>query len=301
MFLRDHLTNEMNKVILGTWSFSKEAVTTTRDALLSSQSSIDSIEKGINSIEENMKYGPCIVGVGGPRNSHGFLEMDAAVMNGRHLQFGAVTALKGFSKPISVARSVMERCTHSMLTADGARIFAEKEGFTFNPELASKDTNGELPFQCHDTLGLIVLDGDDISCGVSTSGMPNKHPGRVGDSALPGNGLYADVSGGAACCSGDGDFILKFCPAFQVVQLLKQGKKPKEACNIVISDMTNRCSEYFEISIIAVNMKGEYGAGTTVASWKDPLEKDKTFNGFPYVAWTSGMDEPVCLCQEIIT
>lgn len=48
-------------------------------------------------------------------------------------------------------------------------------------------------------------------------------------------------------------------------------------------------------------LQGEYGAGTTVPSWKDPLEKDKTFNGFPYVAWTSGMDEPVCLCQEIIT
>lgn len=299
----------MYKVIVGTWSFSYEAVTTARNVLLSSQSSIHSIEKGVNSIEENMNYGPCIVGVGGPRNSHGFLEMDAAVMNGRHLQFGAVTALKGFSKPISVARSVMERCTHSMLTAEGARIFAEKEGFTFNPELASEanisesycQNNGEMPPQSHDTLGLIVLDGDDISCGVSTSGMPNKHPGRVGDSALPGNGLYADVSSGAACCSGDGDFILKFCPAFHVVQLLKQGKEPKEACNIVISDMKNRSSANFEISIIAVNMKGEYGAGTTVESWKDPLEKDKTYNGFPYVVWTSGMDEPVCLCQETIT
>lgn len=285
------------KLILGTWSFSQEAVEKASDTLLSGRSTIDSIENGINCIEENEKYGPCIVGVGGPRNAHGYLEMDAAVMNGANLDFGAVTALKGFSRPFSVARAVMERCPHNVLTSDGARLFAEKEGFPLDPTITNCVKTLEKSENTHDTLGLIVLDGNDITCGVSTSGMPHKHPGRVGDSALPGNGLYADNAGGAACCSGDGDLILKYCPAYQVVQHLKQGIHPTDACGLVVKDITNRSSEDVEIAIIAVDMKGKYGSGTTVTQWKDPIT-GVLYNGFPYVVWRDEWNNPKCLCQE---
>ncbi|KAJ8304292.1 hypothetical protein KUTeg_017875 [Tegillarca granosa] len=120
-------------------------------------------------IEDDETYGPCVVGRGGARNRMGHLELDAAIMEGNELGFGAVTALRGVSRAVSVARRVMEK-------------------------------------------------------SVSTSGKSGKYPGRVGDSALPGCGLYADNKIGGACCTGDGDEILKYCPCFHAVQLMKQSE-----------------------------------------------------------------------------
>ncbi|XP_033749528.1 N(4)-(Beta-N-acetylglucosaminyl)-L-asparaginase-like [Pecten maximus] len=283
-------------LVVGTWTFSREAVATTAHCLQQNLSCTDAVERGINQIEVDEAYGPCVVGVGGFRNSDGYLELDAAMMEGRGLrtQFGAVTALQGVPRAVSVARAVMEKCSHNMLTGSGATKFAKEQGFAVEDNLlTAKSNQTKQSIPGHDTLGILAVDGQNHVCsGVSTSGSGNKHPGRVGDSALPGNGLYADGEAGAACCSGDGDQILMYCPSFRVVLLMKEGKQPQAACEEVINDIRRKCDgQIFEVAIIAVNMKSEYGAASTLDTWTDPLTGQQ-FAGFPYVVYTDVMSEP---------
>ncbi|CAL1532280.1 unnamed protein product [Lymnaea stagnalis] len=277
--------------VVGTWTFSQAPALEAAKRLAYGHSALDAVEAGITIAEVDPTYGPYHVGCAGWRNSNNVLELDAAIMDGKQLSFGAVTALQGFPQAISVARQVMEKSRHSILTGSGAALFAESHGFKYQPNLGVNSPCGEpsslAQVQCagHDTLGLLALDGTgNICAGVSTSGMSGKHPGRVGDSTLPGCGLYADSLYGAACCSGDGDEILKFCPSYKVVDLLKQGKNPQEACQLV----TNEISQHrgwkarFQLVIIAIDAKGQTGAGNLgVDTWTD-CNTGKMYPGFPY-------------------
>ncbi|XP_070548080.1 N(4)-(Beta-N-acetylglucosaminyl)-L-asparaginase-like [Ptychodera flava] len=136
-------------------------------------------------------------------------------------------------------------------------------------------------------MSLIVMDKKgNLAVGVSTSGAANKHPGRVGDSPLPGSGLYVDNKVGAAAATGDGDDIMKFCCSFQIVQYLKQGLDVQSACDKIIDDIAERigAENMFEVAVIAMDTKGRYGAAGTVKSFTD----DKTsiqYPGFPYAVW----------------
>ncbi|XP_015773888.1 PREDICTED: N(4)-(Beta-N-acetylglucosaminyl)-L-asparaginase-like isoform X2 [Acropora digitifera] len=191
-------------VIVGTWSFSFDAVKSISDKLTSGSGCLDALEKGINEIEDNPETGSYFVGRGGFPNASGVLEGDAAVMLGKDCSFGAVAALQGVAMPFSVARCIMERSPHSMLVGQGAQDFAVNNGFLVEPNSAlqtqiSKEAYEEFLMNpskendCHDTVGILVLDSNmQIAAGVSSSGMAFKHPGRVGDSPLPGSGLYAD-------------------------------------------------------------------------------------------------------------
>nr|XP_005989591.1 PREDICTED: N(4)-(Beta-N-acetylglucosaminyl)-L-asparaginase-like isoform X2 [Latimeria chalumnae] len=191
--------------------------------------------------------------------------------------------------PLAVARKVMEKSAHSLLVGDGAVAFARDHGFTIedNENMLSNCTSKayqefleehrSLPG--HDTLGLIALDlQGNITVGVSTSGSPFKYPGRVGDSPLPGCGLYADNQAGAAVATGDGDKIMCFCPTFHIVQLMKQGLSPSSACQSVLQEIYQRVGKdnMFELGLIALNMKAEFGAASTIQ--------------FPYTAWCIGQD-----------
>ncbi|XP_062573431.1 N(4)-(Beta-N-acetylglucosaminyl)-L-asparaginase-like [Saccostrea cucullata] len=273
-------------LIIGTWSFCFDAIRQKEELYRSETSCLDAVENTINQIEGDERYGPCIVGRGGPPNSAGYREYDAAIMDGRTLKFGAVTALSG---DYNLADH------HKMLTGEGAGQFALENGFRAECETPhqSKPVRnfGENDSKSHDTLGLIALrqKGSEIAVGVSTSGAPGKHPGRVGDSALPGGGLYANAHG-AACCSGDGDEILKFCPSFHIVHLISQGMVPEEACKEVVQKIYNQNNQ-LEIALIAADIKGNYGACSTVRSWNDPLTQ-KHYEGFPYVLWTKDMTCP---------
>ncbi|ESO86677.1 hypothetical protein LOTGIDRAFT_235285 [Lottia gigantea] len=248
--------------IVGTWPFSFEAVKHASTVIQKSKGDnvcIDAVETGINKIESNSDYGIYFVGCGGIRNKNGFLELDAAIMHGRNLDYGAVTAIQGINKPISVARKVMDKSPHSILTAQGAQQFAVKHGFDLNHDLMIQklDPNNSKP-RGHDTLGLICYLNGEFVVGVSTSGMGGKEAGRVGDSAICGAGLYADNEGGAACCSGDGDLILKHCPAYRVVSYLRMGWKSEDACKKVITEIMIRSKDFIELVIIAVDKEVFY-------------------------------------------
>ncbi|XP_068685283.1 N(4)-(Beta-N-acetylglucosaminyl)-L-asparaginase-like [Montipora foliosa] len=300
--------------VVGTWPFSLEAVKSISDKLKSGSGCIDALEVGINGIENNPETGCYFVGRGGFPNANGVLECDAAVMVGKDCSFGAVASLQGVAMPFSVARCVMERSPHSMLVGQGVRDFAINNGCPVEPNSAlqtqiSKEAYEEFlkkpnkEIESHDTIGILVLDSNmQMAAGVSSSGMPFKHPGRVGDSPLPGSGLYADDEVGAAAATGDGDKMMRFCPSFHVVQLMKEGSSPQESCERVVRHAQRKAgttSQPFEMALIALNTKGEVGAAGTVRFFEDKRLKTK-FEGFPFVVWTEQMNCPEIRVQPAV-
>ncbi|XP_066494392.1 N(4)-(Beta-N-acetylglucosaminyl)-L-asparaginase-like [Tiliqua scincoides] len=280
----------------GTWAFSLPALQRMRQLLLQGGSATASLQEAMADIEDDEETGSFVIGRGGYPNKDGIIQCDAAIMEGEPGHFGAVAALQGIGTPLAIARKVMEEAPHSFLVGDGAMNFATDHGFTVedNRRMMSKQSTEayqeylekEKSLKKHDTLGLIALDiYGSITVGVSTSGTPFKYPGRVGDSPLPGNGLYADKEVGAAAATGDGDKIMCFCPCFHAVLLMKQGLSPMVACQTVVQDILQRIGKenMLEIGIIAMNMKGEVGAASSMS--------------FPYCTWSQGKDSIEQLIQ----
>lgn len=274
--------------VIATWIFGKPAVDRTGALLAEGTPILDAVEKGINQVEEN----PAVdsVGYGGKPNAEGIVELDAAIMDGRHLQAGAVAALKGFRRPISIARRVMEKSPHAMLAGEGAAAFALSEGFqreeTLTPRALKKyharcekgTGASEIP---HDTLGLLALDAQgQLAAGCTTSGLAFKHPGRVGDSPIIGSGLYADNDIGAATATGDGDVILRLCLSFLVVERMRTGASPGEACAEAVRRYLGNGAviDGRDVNVLALNSEGETGAATLRAV-------------FPYAVWRPGGSE----------
>ncbi|XP_029107263.1 N(4)-(beta-N-acetylglucosaminyl)-L-asparaginase isoform X1 [Scleropages formosus] len=286
---------------IGTWAFSEPAVERIRSLVSAGLHATDVVERAVAEVEDDGETGRFVVGRGGFPTSAGVLECDAAIMEGVAGRFGGVASLRGVGTPIRVARRVMDRSPHSLLVGEGAAAFAQDQGFPLEPNESLLTPSAVAAYQeflekqrrvpGHDTLGLIALDlQGGIAVGVSSSGVPFKSPGRVGDSPLPGCGLYADDTAGAAAATGDGDKIMCFCPSFHTVQLMKQGLPPTEACEAVLRDVARRTApdEVFELGLVAMNMKvhtmGEAGAAATME--------------FPYTFWNSGKDSVQKCVQE---
>lgn len=112
----------------------------------------------------------------------------------------------------------------------------------------------------HDTIGMIVLDAQgDLACGVTTNGLGNKVPGRVGDSPLPGSGCYVENDVGGCACTGDGDVMLRFAPSAHAVMFMRGGASPTEAAEKMIRTIAGFYPG-FRGGMVCVNKRGEYGA-----------------------------------------
>jgi beta-aspartyl-peptidase (threonine type) len=177
---------------------------------------LDAVEAAVRVLEEKPAFN---AGVGSVANSEGDLQMDASMMDGRTLDVGAVGALKGVRHPVSVARRLLLE-TPTLLVAEGAYRFAAGHG----AELAATDEllATEEAGKGDDTVGCVALDRyGHVASAVSTGGLPGSAPGRLGDSALPGAGFYADDSLGAVAFSGDGESIARAILAARVMQGLE--------------------------------------------------------------------------------
>lgn len=178
-------------VVVGTWTFSHDAVRVASQALGQGKAAVDALEMGINAVEDDEQTGRFFVGRGSYRNAVGRHQFDAALMVGCDSKFGGVAALSGFSRPFSVARSVLERSAHSMLVGEGAACFAEDHGFVKLSEESLDDEDSQrawhrfqecgdssLAWQASvpsDTLGALVRTADGcVAAGISTSGPPFK-------------------------------------------------------------------------------------------------------------------------------
>jgi isoaspartyl peptidase/L-asparaginase-like protein (Ntn-hydrolase superfamily) len=233
-------------------------------------SAIDAVEAALRRCEDNPE--DHYIGTGGLPNARGVVELDAAIMVGSTRAVGGVAAVRGFPHPISIARAVLEQLPqHCLLVGEGAELFADEHGFeraevltaeaarlyreslddaraeqsgSATPESdAYRYTALELVRRLgpHDgpwgTVDVLALDErGELVTGVSTSGFPWKYPGRVGDSPLPGAGLYCDVRHGAAACTGRGEMTMRIVGARLVVDALAEGLAPTAACRRMVEE-----------------------------------------------------------------
>jgi len=275
-----------------------QAATKAMELLRAGSGALEAAIAGVNLVEDDPN--DMSVGYGGLPNEEGVVELDAAVMHGPTHRAGAVAALRNIKNPSRVARLVMERTDHVLLVGEGALRFARAHGFKEEDLLTDKAREAWLqwketmspkddwlpahtpdekevgalfaPFVRHTgTIHCSALDTKgDLSCVTSTSGLAFKIPGRVGDSPIIGAGLYADNEVGSAGSTGRGEANLVNCSSIMVVEFMRQGKSPEQACldactRIVDHTRMRRLKDdagrpAFSVSFYALNKKGEFGS-----------------------------------------
>lgn len=263
-------------IVLSTWDFGKEANKVAWEILGKGGNALDAVEKGVRMVEDAPNERS--VGYGGRPDRDGKVTLDACIMDS-NANIGSVACLEHIKNPISVARAVMEKTPHVMLVGQGAFEFAIAQGFkkenllTPESEKEWKDwlkTSQYLPIvniENHDTIGMIALDADgNLSGACTTSGMAYKMHGRVGDSPIIGAGLYVDNEVGAATATGHGEEVIRTCGSHLVVELMRQGKTPQQACEEAVERIhkfilqRKKDPKDLQIGFIALNKKGEHGA-----------------------------------------
>lgn len=307
----------LNKpIVISTWDFGVEANKGAWKILNNKGRALDAVEQGVGIIEAQGTNQS--VGYGGLPDRDGIVTLDACIMDEKG-NCGAVLALEQIMHPISVARRVMEKTPHVMLAGAGALQFAVAEGFkptnilTPASEKAWKEWLKEARYQPsinienklydkaapqklpgnqynHDTIGMIAMDADgNLSGACTTSGMAFKLHGRVGDSPIIGAGLYVDNEIGGATATGVGEEVVRNVGSFLVVELMRQGYSPEDACKEAVMRIIKKKPEtarQIQVGFLAMNKKGEYGAyaiqkGFTYAVC-DALQQDLVIKGKSY-------------------
>lgn len=258
-------------VSITTWNF-HEAGRVSGELLTKGTSALDAVQGGVMVEEANLEN--TTVGNGGSPDRSGEVTLDASII-GPDGNCGSVAYLKDIQHPILVARKVMEDTPHAFLTGEGAYNFAIQNGFEPQNLLTQKSDKKwkkwleeeqykpVINIENHDTIGMLAIDKTgDIAGACSTSGLAYKMPGRVGDSPIIGAGLYLDNEVGGAVATGMGEEIIKNVSSFLIVELMRQGKTPQQACEIAIERIIKRNPKHTEIQVglLAINKKGEVGA-----------------------------------------
>lgn len=269
--------------------FGEPGVDSAAAVLAEGGSALDAVEAGTKIIES--KRDEHTVGLGGYPNLEGVVELDASIMDGANLRFGAVGALRGYRHAITVARAVMERLPHVLVVGEGASRLAAEIGLeqedllteeaedVWRRGLEGKLEQGSYESKLFDIVGSMVreaahpgtvnflardLDGH-IASAVSTSGLAWKYPGRLGDSPILGAGNYADDRYGAAACIGHGELSIKAGTSRKVITGLRDGSSVEEACAAALHELVGLGVDKSEIymSVVALDKEGNhFGAST---------------------------------------
>lgn len=301
---KNGLSKTIKPVVLSTWDFGLKANTEAWKTLGTGGRALDAVEKGVKLVEADPTERS--VGYGGRPDRDGHVTLDACIMD-EFSNIGSVTCLEHIVHAISVARAVMEKTPHVMLTGEGALQFALDQGFT-KTNLLTKESEEEwkawlkdsqykpiINIENHDTIGMIALDQKgNLSGACTTSGMAFKMHGRVGDSPIIGAGLYVDNEVGAATATGQGEEVIRVVGSHLVVQLMRLGHAPQKACEQAVKQIHQKFIlrkadiSTAQIGFLALDNKGRYGAYS--------LKK-----GFTYAVKTSTNEtlyEADCLLQE---
>ncbi len=265
-------------IVISTWNHGLPANEAAWEILSTGGYSLDAVEAGVRVPEGDPKV--ITVGYGGIPDAEGKVTLDACIMDEKG-RAGSVTYLQHIKHPISVARLVMEKTPHVMLSGKGALKFALDNGFKkeklLTPEMKkrwkkwkkekrkfSQKINIENQLlENHDTIGMLAIDKDGrISGACTTSGMGFKMPGRVGDSPIIGAGLFVDGEVGGAVATGSGELVMKTLGTFLVVEFMRNGMAPSEACEEAVKRIAKKIPDFenHQIGYIALNIKGEYGS-----------------------------------------
>lgn len=262
---------------------------------------LDAVIAGVNILERDPDDHS--VGYGGLPNEDGVVELDSCVMHGPSCRAGSVAALRNIKTPSLVAQRVMERTDHVMLVGEGALRFARAHGFE-EVNLLTEDARriwlrwkenhsqrddwlapsdaaqgdqrseafGAVPYT-YGTINCCALSpAGDLSGVTTTSGLSYKIPGRVGDSPIIGAGLYVDNTVGAAGSTGRGEAVIKICGAHTVVEGMRHGLSPEQACLKALERIVATTTEKrllrddgrvnFDVKFYAVSKDGRFGAAS---------------------------------------
>ena len=274
-------------IVLSTWVHGLEANRAAWEVLSKGGSAVDAVEKGVRVTEADLTNRS--VGVGGRPDRDGHVTLDACIMDEKS-RCGAVAFMEGIAHPISVARAVMESTQHVMLVGEGAEKFAVENGFEQakmpipevkkdwqewkkeNKDLFKKPT---INHENHDTIGMIAMDSKgNLSGACTTSGWAYKMHGRVGDSPIIGAGLFVDNEVGAATSTGLGEAIIRVSGSSMVVELMRHGYTPLDACKEVVNRIIKKHSDLsnLQCGFIAIDKKGNVGAYSVYAGFNYALK-----------------------------
>ncbi len=310
-------------LVVSTWDSGRIANSGAWPVLEKGGRALDAVEQAAIAIENDIN---CCVGLGGNPDRDGRVTLDACIMDEK-ANCGSVAFLERIKHPISVARKIMEMTPHVMLAGEGAQQFALANGFRLEPARLSKSAEksyrqwlkkaeykpvinienqpaegrGHGPFAParledgsfnHDTMGTIALDATGNLSGMcTTSGMGFKMRGRVGDSPIIGAGLFVDNEVGAATSSGQGEEVIRICGTHLVVELMRNGMSPYEACRKAVERIVKRDPERaksFQVGFIAITKNGETGAFSVQPGFAYTIthqkEKGKIYQADSYFA-----------------
>jgi len=284
--------------------------------LIEGGNAVDAVEKAANIIELDPE--DTTVGYGGLPNEKGVVQLDASFMDGRTYSAGAVACLENIKTPSSVAKLVMQRTDHVLLTGAGALEFAKAWGFReenlltekarkiwlrWKEELSPDDDWGPpehlkdsdrkeaywndfpAPEHHYGTTNVLAIDsrGDIAGC-TTTSGLSFKLNGRVGDSPISGAGLYVDNETGAAGATGRGEDVIKSCASYYIVLRMKEGRTPQQACEDALKMIAGKYKKvnplfYPAEKFVAINRTGETGCAAMKGD-RMPEMSVRTAEGF---------------------
>lgn len=257
-------------VVISTWNHGIPANAAAWEILNKNGRALDAVEKGVRVTESDPKI--TSVGYGGWPDRDGHVTLDACIMD-ENLNGGSVGCIEHIKNPISVARLVMEKTPHVMLVGEGALQFALQNGFKKEnlltdeskkvwEEWKKKNNYITIGEHNHDTIGMVALDNNgNLSGACTTSGLAWKIHGRVGDSPILGAGLYVDNEVGGAASTGVGEAVMRTCGSYLVVELMRSGKSPGEACKMAVERIMAKNMKYndLQVGFIALNKNGEAG------------------------------------------
>ncbi|MEO5892293.1 MAG: N(4)-(beta-N-acetylglucosaminyl)-L-asparaginase [Ferruginibacter sp.] len=287
-FGKERIPVKDNAVVVSTWDFGKTANVGAWEVLGKGGRALDAVEAGVRIPEADPTNQT--IGYGGLPDRDGRVTLDACIMDEKY-NCGSVMCLEHIIHPISVARLVMEKTPHIILSGDGALQFALANGFkkenlltpesekawkewmktsNYSPQMNIENKlfdKGKDPMpggpSNHDTIGMMAMDASgNLSGACTTSGLAYKMHGRVGDSPVIGAGLYVDNEVGAATASGVGEEVIRIVGSHLVVELMRHGMSPEMACKEAVGRIVLRSperSKTIQVGFVALNKKGEYG------------------------------------------
>jgi N4-(beta-N-acetylglucosaminyl)-L-asparaginase len=266
------------------------------DKMLTGEDPLDAAIAGVNLVE--LDPTDQSVGLGGLPNEEGVVQLDASCMHGPTRRAGSVAAIEGIATPSLVAKAVMDYTDHVMLVGAGATKFAKAMGFTEQNLLTEQSRQDWMRWKSrlnasdawlnHDddikikfttgTINMNAVNGaGDIGSVTTTSGMAWKVPGRIGDSPVIGAGQYCDNLVGAAGSTGRGEANIKTCASFLIVEFMRQGLGPQEAClktleRVVAMTETRLMGPNgrptFDLEFYALTKDGRFGGATLYSGGK---------------------------------
>jgi len=266
-------------LVVSTWRHGLAANAAAWQILGEGGRALDAVEQGVMVSEADPEVSS--VGYGGRPDREGHVTLDSCIMDELG-NAGSVAFLQDILHPIQVARAVMEKTPHVMLVGEGARQFALEQGHQPQDLLtpaAREDwqqwlqTSEYKPWTPasdpardkvgHDTISMLGLDRKgNLSGSCTTSGLAYKMHGRVGDSPIIGAALFVDNDVGGACATGVGEEVMKTVGSFLIVELMRQGLSPDDACREGIARIVGKNPNWREVQVgyLAIDRLGRIGA-----------------------------------------